>query len=163
MRHSVFGRKLGRDTNARKALLSNLASDLLINEKITTTLAKAKFASSYVEKMITAAKRNKLHSRRTISSAVTHEAFLKLIGQVAPGYSDRTGGYTRIVKLGQRQGDAAKLARIELLEREKIVVSQKPEKAKKEAKPKGASVKKDIPAPKMATSSKVTKSKKKSV
>ena len=115
MKHLVFGRKLGRDTNARKALLANLASSLFINGAIVTTLVKAKFARPYVEKLITQAKTNKLTSKRLLASVLAHQAFIKLTGEIAPGFAQKTSGYTRIIKLRPRAGDAAAMARIELL------------------------------------------------
>lgn len=115
MKHRVFGRKLGRDINSRKALLSNLASSLIVHGKITTTLAKAKFARPHIEKLVTLAGKNKLHLNRKLDSKLTHEAFLRLTGEIAPGFAARSGGYTRIVKLNPRAGDAAPLARLEFL------------------------------------------------
>jgi len=116
VKHLVFGRKLGRDINARKALLANLASSLFINGAIETTLAKAKFVKSYVEKLVTAAQKNRLSSKRALASVLTHQAFLKLIAEIGPGFATRSGGYTRIIKLGARVGDNAPMARLELLE-----------------------------------------------
>lgn len=120
MRHAVFGTRLSRDTNARKALLNNLASVLVINGKITTTQAKAKFARGYIEKLVTAAKSKKLSSHRKIASRLTDEALKKLTHEIAPGFSTRPGGYTRIIKLEQRGGDAAPMARLEFVEMEKV-------------------------------------------
>ncbi|MBI4037547.1 50S ribosomal protein L17 [Candidatus Curtissbacteria bacterium] len=119
MRHAVFGRRLGRDINARKALLSNLASSLLEKGQITTTLAKAKFARPYVEKIITNAQRRKLDRNRVIASSITPKAFGKLREEIAPAFKDRPGGYTRIIKLNTRLGDRAPMARLELMEYEK--------------------------------------------
>lgn len=121
MRHAYFGRRLSRDTNARKALLNNLASSLLEKGQITTTLAKAKFARPYVEKLITQAKRtNDLKGARRLASIVTNKAFSNLNSNLGPGFSSRNGGYTRIIKLSRpRTGDAAPMARLELLKIEK--------------------------------------------
>ena len=143
MRHAVSGRKLGRDINSRKALLSNLASSLIVNGKITTTQAKAKFARPYIEKLVTQAKKNKLHLNRAIASRLTHEAFLRLTEEIALNFSARSGGYTRIVKLSLRTGDRAPMARLEFLplaKSEGIAKSVKKQKkvgrnAKKAAKP----------------------------
>ncbi|MBI2012684.1 50S ribosomal protein L17 [Candidatus Curtissbacteria bacterium] len=115
MRHKVFGRKLGRDINSRKALLSNLAGSLIVNGKITTTVAKVRFARPYIEKLVTQVKKNKLHLNRAIASRLTHQAFLRLTEEISPGFATRSGGYTRIVKLGPRTGDAALMARLEFL------------------------------------------------
>ena len=120
MRHRKFGWRLSRDTNARKALLRNLASSLLVNGKITTTQAKAKFARGYVEKMVTAAVKSGLAARRRIASSLTGEAFKKLVDQIGPGFASRPGGYTRIIKLEQRAGDAAPMARLEFVQMEKV-------------------------------------------
>lgn len=120
MRHSYFGQRLGRDTNARKALLMNLSTALLERGQVTTTLAKAKFVRPYVEKLITHAKRkNDLRGKRVIASRLKSVAFNKLFGDYASGFFQRSGGYTRVVKLKTRLGDDAPMARIELLPIEK--------------------------------------------
>ncbi len=119
MRHAVFGRKLGRDTNSRKALLNNLAGALIVNGSVTTTLAKAKFVKPYVEKMVTSAKKNRLASKRILASSLPKSAFKKLIDEVAPGFVKREGGYARIIKLTARRGDSAAMARLEFLEWDK--------------------------------------------
>ena len=119
MRHRVFGRKLSRDINARKALLSNLATSLIVNGKLTTTVAKAKFAGPYVEKLITSAKGDRLFANRKLASVLSPAAFKKLVGEIAPGFSERHGGYLRIVKQITRRGDNAQMARLELLEWDK--------------------------------------------
>lgn len=131
MRHLVFGRKLGRDTNARRALLANLASSLFINGAIITTLVKAKFARPYVEKLVRTVQKNRLSSKRSLASVLTHQAFLKLIAEIGPGFTNRSGGYTRIIKLGARVGDNAPIARLELLEWEKGITEGRPQKAQK--------------------------------
>lgn len=115
MRHQVRGKKLGRDTNSRKALLKNLASDLLLHGKVKTTLSKAKFVQSHAEKIITSAKKTKLGQKRVLASSLTVKAFTKLVEEIAPGFEQRMGGYTRIIKLSPRTGDNAFMARIELL------------------------------------------------
>lgn len=119
MRHGVRGKKLGRDTNARKALLKNLASDLLLHGRVKTTLSKAKFVQGHAEKIITSAKKSKLGYKRVIASSLTNKAFLRLMDEVAPGFEERAGGYTRIIKLSPRVGDNASMARIELVEWDK--------------------------------------------
>lgn len=115
MRHATFGKRLSRDIKARKALLNNLANSLLLHGSLQTTQAKAKFAKVYVEKIVTLAKRNRLNSDRALASYLTHEAFTKLTKEIAPGFNQRNGGYTRIIKLAPRKGDAAKMAKLELL------------------------------------------------
>lgn len=147
MRHAVFGKRLGRDINARKALLRNLASALFEKGVITTTLTKAKFAQSYIEKLVTTAKKNSLHSQRALASLVTPQAFIKLTREIAPGFAQRVGGYTRVVKLGARAGDAAPLARLEFVKWSQVKKTAEPPetttqipsqpKAKEEAKPSG--------------------------
>lgn len=119
MRHAVFGKKLSRDKASRKALLNNLANAILINGQLKTTVAKAKFAQSYVEKIVTLAKKNKLSKNRVLASNLTGSAFLRLTREIAPGFTDRNGGYTRIIKLNARRGDASQMARLEFLQWEK--------------------------------------------
>ena len=136
MRHRVFGRKLSRDINARKALLSNLATSLFVNGKLTTTVAKAKFAGPYVEKLISSAKKDRLFANRKLASVLSPAAFKKLVGEIAPGFEKRQGGYSRIVKQISRRGDNAQMARLELLEWDKTLakkteVKPKEKKAKK--------------------------------
>jgi large subunit ribosomal protein L17 len=117
-----MARKLGRTTDARMALLRNLATDLIIHERIETTEAKAKDLRSVVEKMITLGKRGDLHARRQAASFLyrkdaseTEDVLQKLFNDVAKRYEDRQGGYTRVLKLGERRGDGAKMAIIELV------------------------------------------------
>lgn len=119
MRHNMHGRKLGRPTDQRLALFSNLACSLIEHEQITTTLAKAKDLRSFVEKMITLGKKNTLASRRQAGAFLRHEEAVKKIFDVlAPRYKSRAGGYTRVMKAGARPGDAADIAIIELVERD---------------------------------------------
>jgi large subunit ribosomal protein L17 len=117
-------RKLGRTSAQRKALLRDLATDLIINERIETTEARAKELRSVVEKMITLGKRGDLHARRQAAAFIRKEvantetgqdAIQKLFSDIAPRYQDRQGGYTRIMKLGQRRGDGAPMVIIELV------------------------------------------------
>ena len=115
MRHARFGRKLNRDTNARHALLVNLTSSLFVNGAVNTTLAKAKFARSHVEKLVTEAKKNSLSSNRLLASKLSSQAFKNLLKQAKELYENRTSGFTRIIKMGSRRGDNAPMARIELL------------------------------------------------
>ncbi len=117
MRHGVAGRKLGRPTGQRLALYRNLVTELLDHEKITTTLPKAKEVQGMAEQMITLSKRGDLHARRTVMATVYGTRVVgKLFETLAARYADRPGGYTRIVKLEPRQGDAAPMARSELVE-----------------------------------------------
>ena len=116
MRHSVAGRKLGRDTSHRWAMYRNLTTDLLGYEKITTTEAKAKEVSGLAEKMITLGKEGGLHSRRrALSFLLDKKVAEKVFAELAPRYAERHGGYTRITKLGLRLGDGAAMVRLELV------------------------------------------------
>lgn len=117
MRHRVKKRKLKRPTQHRLSMLRNIVCDLINWGRIETTLAKAKEARSLAEKTITLGKRGDLHSRR-LALAILHrkEIVRKLFNEVAPRYSNRNGGYTRIIKLGPRRGDGAEIAIIELVE-----------------------------------------------
>jgi large subunit ribosomal protein L17 len=116
--------KLGRDSAGRKALFRDLATDLIINERIETTEAKAKELRSIVEKMITLGKRGDLHARRQAAAFIRREvaneetnedAIQKLFSDIATRYEDRQGGYTRILKVGPRRGDGAPMVIIELV------------------------------------------------
>ena len=162
MRHRVFGRKLSRDINARKALLSNLATSLIVNGKLATTVAKAKFAGPYVEKLITSAKEDRLFANRKLASVLSPAAFKKLVGEIAPGFSERHGGYLRIVKQITRRGDNAQMARLELLEWDKTKVKvPKVVKAKPKPKPKKSKVtKKDKSNPRKSVSKSANSNKK---
>ena len=136
MRHGKAGRRLGRKTSHREAMFRNMVTSLLNHEKITTTDAKAKEIRVVAERMITLGKRGDLHSMRLAASVIREKSVVsKLFSTIAPRYKDRPGGYTRIVKLGIRQGDAAPISLIELVEEE-----MKPSKAKRApAKVKSAS------------------------
>lgn len=126
MRHGKTGRRLGRKTSHREAMFRNMVTSLLSHEKITTTDAKAKEIRVVAERMITLGKRGDLHAMRLAASVIREKSVVtKLFSSIAPRYKDRPGGYTRIVKLGIRQGDAAPLSLIELVEEE-----MKPSKAK---------------------------------
>lgn len=114
--HNIAGRKLSRYRGQRVALLRGLAGDLVRHERLTTTLAKAKETRVITERLITHGKKGGLHQRRLALSQVPNvEVVHKVFEVLAPRYADRTGGYTRIVKLGPRQGDAALMAVIELV------------------------------------------------
>jgi large subunit ribosomal protein L17 len=117
MRHRVRHRKLGRTASHRAALLSSLATSLLKHKRIRTTLAKAKEARSYVESLITKARKNSLHARRQIMSVIHDKEVVKeLFNEIIPKIGSRPGGYTRVVKLGNRIGDSASMAVIELVD-----------------------------------------------
>jgi large subunit ribosomal protein L17 len=117
MRHQRAGKKLGRDPAHRKALYSNLAGALIEHGRIQTTEAKAKAVKPFAEKMITLGKRGDLHARRqALSELRSQDVVHRLFADVAPRFSERPGGYTRIIKLGPRQGDAAEMVYLELVD-----------------------------------------------
>jgi large subunit ribosomal protein L17 len=117
MRHLKQGRKLGRTTAHRKALLRNLATALLEHERIITTEPKAKELRRVADKLVTLGKRGNLHARRQALQVVQSNAVVqKLFNEIAPRFSGRQGGYTRILRLGYRPGDAAAMAVIELVD-----------------------------------------------
>jgi large subunit ribosomal protein L17 len=115
--HRVSGRKLGRKTGPRKALYRNLVVAVLRYEQVKTTEARAKEVRSQVERVITLAKQGSLPARRKVVADLPDEPLVidKLFNEIAPKYEDRTSGYTRIVRLGQRAGDAAPIVQIELV------------------------------------------------
>lgn len=117
MAHRIDGRKLGRKQGPRIALCRNLTVSVLRYERVRTTEAKAKEVRSRVERMITLAKRGDLTARRAVIAEFPNEPLVvdKLFDEIAPKYADRTSGYTRIVRLGQRLGDAAPVVQIELV------------------------------------------------
>ena len=116
MRHNKSGRKLGRKTASRKALMSNLASALITHKRIKTTDAKAKELRMYVEPLVTFAKRGDLHARRQVLKKIPHKAIIhELFDTIGPSFSDRGGGYTRITKLGFRDNDRAPMSLIEFV------------------------------------------------
>jgi large subunit ribosomal protein L17 len=109
-------RKLGRPTDHRKAMLRNQVTSLLEHGKIETTVTRAKETQRMAEKMITLAKRGDLHARRQVLAYIYNEDVVtKLFEDIAPNYSDRNGGYTRVLKLGPRRGDGAEMAILELV------------------------------------------------
>ena len=120
MRHRNAGFKLGRNTSHRRALLRNLVTSVIVEDRVETTVAKAKAVRPHVEKMITLGKKGDLHSRRqALSFLQTDTAVSRLFETVAPRYGDRHGGYLRIVRTGFRKGDGGETAFIELIGAEK--------------------------------------------
>ena len=116
MRHQKSGRKLGRETSHRKALMSNLASALITHKKIKTTDAKAKELRMFIEPLVTKAKKGDLHSRRMVLKKIRHKTVVReLFENIGPAFSDRKGGYTRIIKLGFRDNDCAPISLIEFV------------------------------------------------
>jgi large subunit ribosomal protein L17 len=135
MRHKVAGWKLGRNTSHRRSLLRNLVTSLILEERIETTLPKAKAMRPHVEKMITLGKRGDLSARRQAGSyLMTREAVSKLFDTVAPRFGDRNGGFLRIVRMGWQKGDGADKAFIELLGSEKLQEEKRQKRAEARAK-----------------------------
>ena len=133
MRHRVDTFKIGRSGSHRRAMLANMASSLFEHGRIETTLVKAKELRRFAEKLITIAKKNDLHRRRIAVSRLRDKAVTKkLFDEIAPGYAERVGGYTRILKLAQRRGDAAEMCIIMLVE---AGAPEKKAPVKKTAKP----------------------------
>ena len=119
MRHGMSGRKFNRTSSHRKAMFSNMAAALIKHEQIKTTLPKAKDLRPIVEKLITLGKKGGLHNRRLAYAQLRDDVIVaKLFGPIAERYSQRPGGYTRVLKAGFRYGDAAPLAFIELVDRD---------------------------------------------
>ncbi|MEE2710605.1 MAG: 50S ribosomal protein L17 [Gemmatimonadota bacterium] len=145
MRHRKQGRALSRNASHRRAMLANLATTVLEQEKVKTTNAKAKEVRGLVERLITFAKRQDLHARRQVLKTVRNQAVVaKLFDSIAPRFVDRPGGYTRIIRLGQRQGDAAELSILALVGTE---VATDTEPNEEEAKPRTRRRKKAEAAP----------------
>ncbi len=132
MRHRKAGRKLGRTSSHRRAMMRNLVTSLLEHEKIITTDAKAKELRGVADKMITLGKRGTLHARRQALSFIrSDQVTKKVFEELSPRYTERAGGYTRIVKVGNREGDDALLSMIELMPAEEKKKSIKKKKAAK--------------------------------
>ena len=132
MRHNKAINHLGRKSGHRKALLANMATSLILNKRIQTTVAKAKALKMYVEPLITKSKEDSTHSRRVVFSYLKNkEAVTELFRTVAPKIADRPGGYTRVLKTGFRQGDGADMALIELVDFNEAALPAAPKAAKK--------------------------------
>src|SRR5437899_6392343 len=135
MRHQTATKKLGRNTSHRRALLRNLVTSLIMEERIETTPTKAKAMRPHVEKMITLGKRGDLAARRLAHSyLMTRESVDRLFDTVAPRFGDRNGGYLRIVRVGFQKGDGAEKAFIELLGSEKLQEEKRQKRAEGRAK-----------------------------
>jgi large subunit ribosomal protein L17 len=162
-RHGYQGRKLGRERDARQALIKGLAESLIVHESIETTLPKAKEVVPYVEKLITKAKKGDLHSRRQIISSLhTLESAHKLVDELAPKLKGRTSGHLRIESTRLRRGDNSQLARVSFVDD----LADKKETPKAETKPAAAATAKKAPAAakapaKKAAAAKTTEDKKK--
>ena len=149
MRHQKKTVKLGRTAAHRKALLSNQVCSLITHQRIKTTLAKAKAVRPLAEQMVTLGKNGSLHARRMAFSTLRQkDAVKKLFDEIAPRSTERNGGYTRIVRLGQRKSDSASMAFIEWVDAAQVVEEQAPQEkpAKKQKEPKPAA-KEAAPAP----------------
>ena len=145
MRHNKAINHLGRKSGHRKALLANLATSLILNKRIETTVAKAKALKMYVEPLITKSKDDSTHSRRTVFSYLKNkEAVTELFRTVAPKIADRPGGYARVLKTGFRQGDGADMALIELVDFNEAALASAKKAAKKTTR---RSSKKAVEAP----------------
>jgi len=137
MRHRRTVPKLGKTASHRKAMLANLASGLIETKKIRTTLAKAKVLRTFIEPLITRARKGDLHARRLVLRSIPRKDIVaELFEEIAPKYTDRPGGYTRITKIGQRDSDAAEMAMIELIGFEKFYKKKKEESKEKRIKKK---------------------------
>ena len=145
MRHGKKVNHLGRQYGHRQALLSNMAASLLLNKRINTTVAKAKALRTYVEPLITRSKDDSTHSRRVVFSYLQNKiAVSELFREIAPKVSNRPGGYTRIIKTGNRSGDNAEMCMMELVDFNELLLGTKEEKKAKttrRGRKKGASVK----------------------
>jgi large subunit ribosomal protein L17 len=135
MRHKVAGWKLGRNTSHRRALLRNLTTSIIVEERVETTLTKAKAVRPHVEKMITLAKRGDVSARRqALSYMMTRESVDKLFDTIGPRFGDRQGGYLRIIRGGFRKGDGGEIAFLELLGSEKFVEAKRKKSAEVRSK-----------------------------
>ena len=135
MRHRKSGRKLNRTASHRKAMISNLANQLLEKKEIKTTTAKAKEARMTIERLITYGKKGDTHHRRLAFGFLRNKETTNILfDEIAPAYSERPGGYTRILKLGRRQGDGASLSLLQLVGFEKLSELGKPEKKRSRKK-----------------------------
>ncbi len=125
MRHAKDHKKLGRTVSHRKALLSNLVAALFEHKQIRTTVAKAKEARRWAERMITFGKRGDVAARRRVYRFIPHRKIVKLLfDEIAPKYENRNGGYTRVIKLGRRKGDGAEMAILELVGYEGVQIEK---------------------------------------
>jgi large subunit ribosomal protein L17 len=135
MRHRNKTKKLGRTKAHRKATLMNLASAIIDHQQIKTTLVKAKAARSVIEKLITFGKKDTVAARRQAFKILqNHTLVQKLFNEIAPTFAERQGGYSRIIKLGQRKGDGAELAILQLVGYEPVIIEEKKTSGKKKGK-----------------------------
>jgi large subunit ribosomal protein L17 len=145
MRHRKKNYKLGRTNSHRKATLSNIAKAIFEHHQIKTTFTKAKASRSFVERLITYSKKDTVAARRLVFKAIqNHQLVKKIFDEIAPNYSERAGGYTRIIKLGRRKGDGAELAILQLIGFEPLIIDEKKTPSKKKAKEKASEETKKI-------------------
>ena len=131
----IKGKKFGRETDQRKAFMRSMAANLILREKITTTKVRAKETGRLVEKLITKAKANTLASTKSLLGALPAEAVVKLMKDLGPRFKERKGGYTRVIKLGQRAKDGSQIAIVEFVQKTEILPDKnKTKKGKKDAK-----------------------------
>ncbi|RLD42609.1 MAG: 50S ribosomal protein L17 [Bacteroidetes bacterium] len=143
MRHRKSFNHLGRTSSHRKAMLSNMASSLILHKRINTTVAKAKALRVYVEPLLTKAKEDTTHSRRVVFSYLQNKfAVTELFREISGKIADRPGGYTRVIKLGKRLGDNAEMAMIELVDYNEHMLTDKGAKKKKTTRRRGGTKKK---------------------
>jgi len=134
MKHKIGFNRLSRTPSHRKAMHKNMVTSLFRHERVKTTKAKAQAVRRVAEKLITRAKEDSVHNRRLAGRLITDkEVLAKLFNELGPRYTARPGGYTRMLKLGQREGDAAEVVLLELVERVETKKEQKPKKAKEKA------------------------------
>lgn len=149
MRHQRTVKKLGRTAAHRTAMLANMATSLFRSHAIITTRARARVLRSVAEKLITLGKRGDMHARRMASRRIRDRVILKkLFDEIAPQFTTRNGGYTRIIKIGQRKGDGADVARVELLIPKAVVQDDAGEKKATKAKSKDAAAPTEVKAKK---------------
>jgi large subunit ribosomal protein L17 len=149
MRHQKKTIKLGRTAEHRKALLANQVCSLIAHQRIKTTLAKAKAVRPLAEKMVTFGKNGSLHARRMALSMLRQkDAVKKLFDEIAPRSADRNGGYTRIVKLGQRKSDSASMAFIEWVDAAQVIEEKEPKEKPAKKQKEAAPPPKEVAAPK---------------
>jgi len=169
MRHRKSIKKLGRTAAHRKAMLANLSSALFERKHITTTESKAKETRRVSERLITLAKKETLHARRLAFKKLRSKKIVKILfDEIAPRYTDRNGGYTRVIKLGQRHGDAARMAVVELVgydtaikkKKDKDVKAAADDSKKKKTKDKAEDVKEEMETRKKSAKKKEDKPKK---
>ena len=160
MKKHVFGRKLSRDKNERKALFKNLISSFILRETIQTTEGKAKAIRSEIEKLVTKAKQGDKSAKTVLQKSLSRSAFEKILNDIAPRFANRQGGYVRLIKLGKRFGDDAPMTLIEWTEKAKVIAVATPKiKETKKKEVKKVSAKKTQTKKVNPSSRKVTKGK----